>query len=208
MGRPVRPRQRLLQCNTSALMCIKSRASLSVCHRPVRIAKSQDLQCVVLSAFGIVAVFVCAATCPTIPTSWASSCATSPRRCASAYLDRHRPHPLRREIVATALVNGLVNRAGTTFAFRIGEETGATGPDIVRAPRSRACDHRPGGAVARHRGARQLRGRRRRHADRDVPRVAQARGAGESLAAPAPEAPARDRGQHGRVLRRRRSRAS
>ena len=42
-------------------------------------------------------------------------------------------HPLRREIVATALVNGLVNRAGTTFAFRIGEETGASAADIVRA---------------------------------------------------------------------------
>jgi len=49
------------------------------------------------------------------------------------FLDRLRPHPLRREIVATALVNGLVNRAGTTFAFRIGEETGAPADDIVRA---------------------------------------------------------------------------
>ncbi|MGO9877218.1 MAG: NAD-glutamate dehydrogenase domain-containing protein [Acidimicrobiia bacterium] len=49
------------------------------------------------------------------------------------FLDRLRPHPLHREIVATALVNGLVNRAGTTFAFRIGEETGASGADIVRA---------------------------------------------------------------------------
>ncbi|MDQ1512053.1 MAG: glutamate dehydrogenase, partial [Actinomycetota bacterium] len=42
-------------------------------------------------------------------------------------------HPLGREIVATALVNGMVNRAGTTFAFRLGEETGASGPEIVRA---------------------------------------------------------------------------
>jgi glutamate dehydrogenase len=42
-------------------------------------------------------------------------------------------HPLRREIVATMLVNAMVNRAGTTFAFRLGEETGATAPDIVRA---------------------------------------------------------------------------
>ena len=47
--------------------------------------------------------------------------------------DRLSAHQLRREIVATALVNGLVNRAGTTFAFRIGEETGASGPEIVRA---------------------------------------------------------------------------
>ncbi len=49
------------------------------------------------------------------------------------FLDRLRAHTLRREITATALVNGLVNRAGTTFAFRLAEETGAAAPDIVRA---------------------------------------------------------------------------
>jgi glutamate dehydrogenase len=49
------------------------------------------------------------------------------------FAPRLETHPLRREIVATSLVNGLVNRAGTTFAFRIGEETGASGADIVRA---------------------------------------------------------------------------
>jgi len=42
-------------------------------------------------------------------------------------------HPLRREIVAAQVTNGLVNRAGTTFVFRLSEETGATGPDIARA---------------------------------------------------------------------------
>ena len=42
-------------------------------------------------------------------------------------------HPLRREIVAAQVTNNLVNRAGTTFVFRLSEETGATGPDIVRA---------------------------------------------------------------------------
>jgi glutamate dehydrogenase len=42
-------------------------------------------------------------------------------------------HPLRREIVAAQVTNDLVNRAGTTFVFRLSEETGATGPDIVRA---------------------------------------------------------------------------
>jgi glutamate dehydrogenase len=42
-------------------------------------------------------------------------------------------HPLRREIAAAQLTNGLVNRAGTTFIFRLGEETGATAPDIARA---------------------------------------------------------------------------
>jgi len=49
------------------------------------------------------------------------------------FLERIRTHTLRREITATALVNGVVNRAGTTFAFRLGEETGAHGPDVVRA---------------------------------------------------------------------------
>ncbi len=42
-------------------------------------------------------------------------------------------HPLRREIIAMRLVNGMVNRAGTTFAFRLAEETGATTDDLVRA---------------------------------------------------------------------------
>ncbi len=49
------------------------------------------------------------------------------------FLERIRAHTLRREITATSLVNGVVNRAGTTFAFRLGEETGAHGPDTVRA---------------------------------------------------------------------------
>jgi glutamate dehydrogenase len=42
-------------------------------------------------------------------------------------------HPLRREIVATGLVNRMVNLAGSTYAFRIAEETGAPAEDIVRA---------------------------------------------------------------------------
>jgi glutamate dehydrogenase len=42
-------------------------------------------------------------------------------------------HPLQREIVAAQVTNSLVNRTGTTFVFRLGEETGASGPDIARA---------------------------------------------------------------------------
>ncbi|MEU9886774.1 NAD-glutamate dehydrogenase [Sphaerisporangium sp. NPDC051011] len=42
-------------------------------------------------------------------------------------------HPLRREIIATGVVNDLVNSSGTTFIFRFGEETGASVPDIARA---------------------------------------------------------------------------
>jgi glutamate dehydrogenase len=49
------------------------------------------------------------------------------------FLGRVRTHTLRREITATALSNGVVNRAGMTFVFRLAEETGASPPDIVRA---------------------------------------------------------------------------
>jgi glutamate dehydrogenase len=42
-------------------------------------------------------------------------------------------HRLRREIVVTQVANGLVNDAGTTFLFRLAEETGASTVDIVRA---------------------------------------------------------------------------
>ncbi|MEU2350569.1 NAD-glutamate dehydrogenase [Modestobacter sp. NPDC049651] len=42
-------------------------------------------------------------------------------------------HPLRREIVATALANRAVNVAGVTGLFRLAEETGAPLPAVVRA---------------------------------------------------------------------------
>jgi glutamate dehydrogenase len=41
-------------------------------------------------------------------------------------------HRLRREIIATMVANQLVDRAGTTFAFRLGEETGASPPTLAR----------------------------------------------------------------------------
>jgi glutamate dehydrogenase len=42
-------------------------------------------------------------------------------------------HHLRREVIATHVTNSLVDRAGTTFVFRIGEDTGAPPSDIARA---------------------------------------------------------------------------
>ncbi|GLU49696.1 NAD-glutamate dehydrogenase [Nocardiopsis ansamitocini] len=42
-------------------------------------------------------------------------------------------HPLHREIITTQVVNDLVNRCGSTFAFRFNEETGAGAEDIARA---------------------------------------------------------------------------
>ncbi|HEX7012830.1 MAG TPA: NAD-glutamate dehydrogenase [Steroidobacteraceae bacterium] len=46
------------------------------------------------------------------------------------YLNQHR---LRREIIATATTNSLVNRMGPTFARRVQEDTGAGAATIVRA---------------------------------------------------------------------------
>ncbi|MGI8864116.1 MAG: NAD-glutamate dehydrogenase [Solirubrobacteraceae bacterium] len=43
-----------------------------------------------------------------------------------------RGHRLRREIIATVVANQLVDRAGTTFAFRLAEETGAPAPILAR----------------------------------------------------------------------------
>jgi glutamate dehydrogenase len=49
------------------------------------------------------------------------------------FADRMPHHRLRREIVATVLVNDMVNKAGTSFDHRMLEETGAPVPDAARA---------------------------------------------------------------------------
>jgi glutamate dehydrogenase len=49
--------------------------------------------------------------------------------------DRMRSHRLRREIISTQVSNALVNDAGTTFVFRLAEETGASAIDITTAHR-------------------------------------------------------------------------
>ncbi len=49
------------------------------------------------------------------------------------YSERMRGHPLHREIIATVVANQLVDRAGTTFTFRLGEETGAAPSQLARA---------------------------------------------------------------------------
>ena len=42
-------------------------------------------------------------------------------------------HPLKHEIVATHVTNEMINRAGSTYVYRMQEETGARTPDVVRA---------------------------------------------------------------------------
>jgi glutamate dehydrogenase len=48
----------------------------------------------------------------------------------AAYLPRH---PLRREIIATYVINSMVNRVGGTFVHRLMEMTGAKPDEIIRA---------------------------------------------------------------------------
>jgi glutamate dehydrogenase len=49
------------------------------------------------------------------------------------YLARMESHRLHREIITTAVVNDMVDRSGITFAFRLGEETGASVPELTAA---------------------------------------------------------------------------
>ena len=56
-----------------------------------------------------------------------------PARLGEEFGPQLQRHPLRREIIASRVVNDLVNRAGTTFAFRLSDETGAGADDIARA---------------------------------------------------------------------------
>jgi glutamate dehydrogenase len=48
----------------------------------------------------------------------------------AAHMERHR---LKREIIATAVTNSMVNRMGATFVLRMGEDTGRTPAQVARA---------------------------------------------------------------------------
>jgi glutamate dehydrogenase len=56
-----------------------------------------------------------------------------PAKLREPFHEQVRRHPLRREIIATHVTNSMVNRVGSTFVHRLGEQTGATAPDIARA---------------------------------------------------------------------------
>ncbi len=49
------------------------------------------------------------------------------------FKERIEAHPLRREIITTQVVNSMVNNAGTSFVFRMREETGAAAEEVARA---------------------------------------------------------------------------
>jgi len=56
-----------------------------------------------------------------------------PAALRTRFADRMSTHRLRREIITTSVVNEMVDTGGTTFLFRMGEETGLPVPDITRA---------------------------------------------------------------------------
>jgi glutamate dehydrogenase len=56
-----------------------------------------------------------------------------PTQLPERFPDHVKAHPLRRQIIATSVVNEMVNLAGTTFLFRAVEETGASVEQVVRA---------------------------------------------------------------------------
>ena len=91
----------------------------------------------------------------------------------SAELDRYFPHPLperfgermrshrlRREIIATQVVNNMLHGGGTTFAFRLHEETRRARVGDRARLRGGARHLRDAPPVGRDRGARQHGGRR------------------------------------------------
>ncbi len=49
------------------------------------------------------------------------------------FTDQLGAHRLRREIITTSVINDMVDTGGSTFLFRLGEETGLPVPDITRA---------------------------------------------------------------------------
>ena len=55
-----------------------------------------------------------------------------PQQIREGYESQALYHQLRPEIVATLMANEIVNREGTSFVFRLSEETGASAEDIAR----------------------------------------------------------------------------
>ena len=66
-----------------------------------------------------------------------------PAALSERFRDQLPKHPLRRQIIATVIVNEVVNRSGTTFELRMAEETGADTPDTIARPPRGARRVRP-----------------------------------------------------------------
>jgi len=67
---------------------------------------------------------------PWVATALVRYFPTALEKTYASYMTRH---PLKREIIATHVINSMVNRVGSTFVHRLGETTGARPHEIVRA---------------------------------------------------------------------------
>jgi glutamate dehydrogenase len=76
---------------------------------------------------------VLASNLPDDPALSAALAEYFPAPLRERFADRMPGHPLRREIITTSVVNEMVDNGGSTFLFRLGEETNAPIPDITRA---------------------------------------------------------------------------
>ena len=74
-----------------------------------------------------------------------------PPKLRERYGDEIRRHPLRREIIATRVVNQMVNQSGISFDHRMTEDTGASVVDVTHRVDRRSSDLRLRSVVERHR---------------------------------------------------------
>jgi glutamate dehydrogenase len=76
---------------------------------------------------------VVASTLPDDPYLRRVLTAYFPAQLRDRFADLMESHRLRREIITTSAVNEMIDTSGTTFLFRLIEETGASVPDLTRA---------------------------------------------------------------------------
>ncbi|HEY6314692.1 MAG TPA: NAD-glutamate dehydrogenase, partial [Streptosporangiaceae bacterium] len=76
---------------------------------------------------------VIASTLPDDPYLRRVLTAYFPAQLRERFADLMESHRLRREIITTSTVNEMIDTSGTTFLFRLIEETGASVPDLTRA---------------------------------------------------------------------------
>ena len=70
---------------------------------------------------------------PDVPLLEADLLDYFPTQLRDRYADAIRQHPLRREIIATRVVNEMVNMSGISFDHRMTEDTGSSVVDVTRA---------------------------------------------------------------------------
>jgi glutamate dehydrogenase len=89
----------------------------------------------VLLVYGKIALYdeVLASSLPDDPYLQAELQAYFPRHLVERFRDRVGEHRLRREIIANAVSNAVLNRADPTLMMRLGDETGASAAEIAAA---------------------------------------------------------------------------